>query len=93
MSDAALVVLSRNLANLSSSARWLRRSYARCLDIGARESYTDDPFDAFENLCSSYARTIDLAGLFASVLKVVPELLGLADKLIAYCRRYEGPRA
>lgn len=35
--------------------------------------------------------TDDLSGLFAAVLKAVPELLGLADKVIAYCGRYERP--
>uniref|UniRef100_A0A7C3EFM7 DUF86 domain-containing protein n=1 Tax=Gracilinema caldarium TaxID=215591 RepID=A0A7C3EFM7_9SPIR len=60
MSDSALLVLEQNLTNLVSSLRWLKRSYDHCQAIGLRNTYTEDEFDAFENLCSRYARTTDL---------------------------------
>jgi hypothetical protein len=60
MSDAALNVLMATLDNLSASIRWLRRSYGLCIEIGIKEAYADDEFDAFENLTSRYSRTVDL---------------------------------
>jgi hypothetical protein len=60
MSDVALDVLKRNLESLTSSIEWLRRSYDICKSIEARDSYTAEEFDRFENLTSRYARTTDL---------------------------------
>ncbi|MGO8693162.1 MAG: hypothetical protein ACLQMF_05755 [Rectinemataceae bacterium] len=60
MSDAALDVLMATLDNLSASIRWLRRSYDICVEIGIKEAYADDEFDAFENLTSRYSRAVDL---------------------------------
>jgi hypothetical protein len=60
MSDAALDVLKDNLASLTSSLAWLKRSYNRCMQIGIKDVYTEDEFDQFENLTSRYARTVDL---------------------------------
>lgn len=53
-------VLNENIQGMRKSIAWLKRSYGKCQDIGIRDSYTDDEFDAFENLVSRYARTIDV---------------------------------
>jgi uncharacterized protein YutE (UPF0331/DUF86 family) len=53
-------VLRENLNGMRKSVVWLRRSYAKCTRIGVKEDYTEDEFDAFENLASRYARMLDV---------------------------------
>ncbi len=60
MSDAAISVLRKNLADLSANLRRLERSHERCVAISVKAEYTDDEFDAFENRTSRFARTTDL---------------------------------
>jgi hypothetical protein len=65
-------VLKTNLESLSSSIRWLRRSYDICIGIGKKDNYTEDEFDHFENLTSRYARTIDF--LIGKVLRSIDQV-------------------
>jgi predicted nucleotidyltransferase/uncharacterized protein YutE (UPF0331/DUF86 family) len=55
------------LANLQNSLRvldetlyWLKRSHAICLEIGIKEKYEDEEFDAFETLTGRFARASDI---------------------------------
>ena len=48
------------LNDLCESQRWLDRSFGICKKIGVKDEYTAEEFDAFENLCSRFARTSDL---------------------------------
>jgi uncharacterized protein YutE (UPF0331/DUF86 family) len=60
MGDSMLNVLKKNLATLDSSVHWLERSYKKCLDIGVKDSYSEDEYDVYETLTARYARTVDL---------------------------------
>jgi uncharacterized protein YutE (UPF0331/DUF86 family) len=53
-------ILRENLDGMRKSLLWLKRSYAKCTRIGAKENYTEDEFDDFENLASRYARMLDV---------------------------------
>jgi len=53
-------LLRENLDGMRKSVLWLRRSYAKCRQIGVKENYTEDEFDAFENLASRFARMLDV---------------------------------
>jgi len=59
-SNEALLVLQEFLEQMQESLKWLRRSYDQCKAIGVKENYTEDEFDKLENLCSRFARSIDL---------------------------------
>jgi hypothetical protein len=72
MSNTSLDVLKTNLESLSSSIRWLRRSYDICMGIGKKDNYTEDEFDHFENLTSRYARTVDF--LIGKVLRSIDQV-------------------
>jgi hypothetical protein len=60
MTDETLVLLRMNLEGMRKSIEWLRRSHEKCSRIGIRQSYSVEEFDAFENLASRFARTIDI---------------------------------
>ncbi len=60
MTDDVLAVLRENLAGMRKSVHWLKRSHEKCLSIGVKQTYSEDEFDAFENLVGRYARTIDV---------------------------------
>jgi uncharacterized protein YutE (UPF0331/DUF86 family) len=53
-------VLKEKLGLLKQSCDWLRHSYEQCILIGAKNEYSRDEFDKFENLTSRYARTTDM---------------------------------
>ncbi|MFC1616678.1 HepT-like ribonuclease domain-containing protein [Candidatus Margulisiibacteriota bacterium] len=52
--------LIENLNALEKSIQWLNRSYNICKEIGIKEEYTEEEFDAFETLTGRYARVTDL---------------------------------
>ena len=52
--------LLKTLEDLQKACHWLNRSSQKCIQIGVKENYSDDEFDAFENLTSRFARTSDL---------------------------------
>lgn len=60
MSDDIRAVLLQNLEGMRKSVLWLKRSYVNCSRIGVKEQYSEDEFDAFENLASRYARMLDV---------------------------------
>ena len=60
MSADTVDLLRQNIVGLKRSAQWLQRSYDRCSKIGIKTAYSEDEFDAFENLVGRYARTIDM---------------------------------
>ena len=60
MTDDIRAVLLENLEGMQKSVQWLKRSYAKCSQIGVKENYSEDEFDAFENLASRYARMLDV---------------------------------
>jgi len=60
MSEEVMDLLRANVIRMKRSVDWLRRSYEKCSGIGVKTSYTEDEFDAFENLVGRFARTIDL---------------------------------
>ena len=60
MTDDIRAVLQENLDGMRKSVLWLRRSHIKCSRIGVKEHYTEDEFDAFENLASRYARMLDV---------------------------------
>ena len=45
---------------MDDAAKWLKRSYGLCQEVGLKETYTPEEFDHFEVLTSRYGRTIDL---------------------------------
>ena len=53
-------LLENALSQLEGSLSWLERSYAQCVSIGIKESYTAEEYDRYENLTSRYARVADL---------------------------------
>jgi uncharacterized protein YutE (UPF0331/DUF86 family) len=60
LNDDIHAVLLQNLEGMRKSVLWLKRSYLNCSRIGAKEQYSEDEFDAFENLASRYARMLDV---------------------------------
>ena len=60
MTADMLALLKDNLEGMQKSVEWLRRSHTKCVGIGIQTSYAADEFDAFENLASRFARTIDI---------------------------------
>lgn len=58
--DEHVQALEETLRNLAESARWLRRSYARCLKASTKRDLTPADLDAFEALTGRYARTSDM---------------------------------
>jgi hypothetical protein len=60
MTADVLALLKANLEGMRRSVDWLRRSQERCAKIGIKGAYTAEEFDAFENLASRFARTIDI---------------------------------
>ncbi len=69
MRQETLDVLRANLAGMQRSIHWLRRSYDACLRIGIRQTYTEEEFDAYENLSGRYARTVDV--IISKVLRSI----------------------
>jgi uncharacterized protein YutE (UPF0331/DUF86 family) len=61
--------LKSNLESLKASANWLRRSFDRCSKIGTKKEYTPEEYDAYENLTSRYARTVDF--LISKVMRSI----------------------
>lgn len=53
-------LLSHALDQLETGMAWLERSYSQCSDIGAKEKYSAEEYDRYENLTSRYARVADL---------------------------------
>ena len=51
--------LLENLAMLEKQLFWLRHSFEQCRRIGLKTTYRTEEFDAYENLCSRFGRTID----------------------------------
>jgi uncharacterized protein YutE (UPF0331/DUF86 family) len=62
-------LLIQNIDTLRDALRWLARSYERCKDIKIDKELTEEDFDAFENLTSRYARTLDI--LINKVLRTI----------------------
>jgi uncharacterized protein YutE (UPF0331/DUF86 family) len=60
MTDDIRAVLHANLEGMRKSVSWLKRSHTKCSRIGVKEHYTEDEFDAFENLASRFARMLDV---------------------------------
>jgi uncharacterized protein YutE (UPF0331/DUF86 family) len=60
VTDDIRAVLFENLEGMRKSVHWLKRSYSKCSQIGVKEHYTEDEFDAFENLAGRYARMLDV---------------------------------
>ena len=60
MTDDIRAVLRENLEGMRKSVLWLKRSHTKCSRIGAKEQYTKNEFDDFENLASRYARMLDV---------------------------------
>ena len=60
MSADVKAVLKENLEGMRKSVHWLERSYKICFRMGVQETYTEEQFDAWENLVSRYARAIDV---------------------------------
>ena len=53
-------LLRESLETLSESLRWLKRSCSICVEIGIKEEYLEEEFDAFETFTSRFARTVDI---------------------------------
>ncbi len=53
-------VLSENANSLSKQLEWLKHSLKEAETVGFKDKYTLKEYDSYENLCSRYARTIDL---------------------------------
>jgi uncharacterized protein YutE (UPF0331/DUF86 family) len=53
-------ILRKNIATLTLSAEWVKRSYEKAKAIPSRESYSAEEFDTLEVLSSRYARTTDM---------------------------------
>lgn len=62
-------LLRQNIATLQNALHWLARSYERCKDIKIGKELTEEELDAFENLTSRYARTLDI--LINKVLRTI----------------------
>ena len=60
MTDDIRAVLRENLEGMRKSVLWLKRSHTKRSRIGAKEQYTKNEFDDFENLASRYARMLDV---------------------------------
>ena len=60
MSTDVVDLLRENVKGMQRSIRWLRRSHEKCLRIGVKAEYSEEDFDAFENLLARYARSVDL---------------------------------
>ena len=58
--DAHKLALSETLCQLDDSARWLRRSFARCRKAHDKAVLSPGDLDAFEALTSRYARASDV---------------------------------
>ena len=64
--------LFEDLDDLEEALRWLRRSYRICRDIGIKENYEEEEFDAFETLTARFSRSSDLLiqKIFRSIDKI-----------------------
>jgi hypothetical protein len=69
MADASMETLRSNLKSLEASGGWLHRSFDICSKIGTKTEYTPEEYDAFENLTSRYARTVDF--LISKVMRSI----------------------
>ena len=56
----AVKILESNVRALNAGEKWLRRSFRICKEIGIKEDYTPEDFDALEILTSRYARLTDM---------------------------------
>ncbi|MFC1754633.1 hypothetical protein ACFL96_14750 [Thermoproteota archaeon] len=54
------LLLKETIDTLSEADHWLARSYKKCKEIGIKKQFTEEEFDAFENLTSRFARTSDI---------------------------------
>jgi len=52
--------LFEDLDQLDEALYWLKRSYGICKEIGIKEKYKEEEYDAFETLTSRFARTSDM---------------------------------
>jgi len=52
-------LLISNLQSLRNQLDWLEHSYSICKNISIKQRYETEEFDAFETLCSRFARSID----------------------------------
>jgi hypothetical protein len=64
--------LFETLELLDSALSWLKRSYGICSEIGIKNEYSEEEFDAFETLTSRFARVSDITiqKVFRSIDKV-----------------------
>lgn len=52
-------LLKKHIESLEKQLFWLSHSYDNCLKIGLKDEYSVEEYDAFEILCSRFARSID----------------------------------
>lgn len=72
MKDAERVVLREALGLLAGAEEALRYSYARCLALGKKETYTPEEQERFESLSSRFARLSDI--LVQKVFRLIDRL-------------------
>lgn len=53
-------VLHEHADSLSKQLQWLKHSLQEAESVGVKDKYSIKEYDSYENLCSRYARTIDL---------------------------------
>jgi uncharacterized protein YutE (UPF0331/DUF86 family) len=49
-----------DLDDLDDTLHWLKRSYRICREIGIKEIYAEEEFDAFETLTGRFSRSSDM---------------------------------
>ena len=59
-SQEAIENLFKTIELSENAMAWLKRSYGICEQIGFKDDYSDEEFDAFETLTSRYARISDI---------------------------------
>ena len=60
MDRGAIEILKDNLSSVNLSLSRLMYSFEICMNIGLKDSYSEEEFVAFEALNSRYARTTDI---------------------------------
>jgi uncharacterized protein YutE (UPF0331/DUF86 family) len=70
--EEALKILSENLSIMQDALYWLKRSYNKSSEIGAKTNYSEEEFDNMETLASRFARVSDIVfqKLFRSIDQV-----------------------
>jgi hypothetical protein len=72
MDKGSLEILKENLYALNLSLNRLMYSFEKCGNIGIKDNYSNDEFEAFEAMTSRYARTTDM--LVNKVLRSLDEV-------------------